>query len=178
MGYDHLSNSKHRSQSSSCFPKNIPSPVAAPQDRVCALSRALLFAAPGTVAHHAPLSMEFSRQEYWSGLPFPTPGYFPNPGIEPVSVSCISCVGRWILNHSAIWVAPTLPKGRVVIECRIEHEAQLQGASLQFSSVQFSRSVVSDSLRPHELQHARPPCPSPTQGALGKPLWRSEPFWQ
>ena len=36
---------------------------------------------------------------------------------------------------------------------------------LQFSSVQFSRSVVSDSLRPHELQHARPPCPSPTPGA-------------
>ena len=36
--------------------------------------------------------------------------------------------------------------------------------SSQFSSVQFSRSVVSDSLRPHELQHARPPCPSPTPG--------------
>ena len=35
---------------------------------------------------------------------------------------------------------------------------------IQFSSVQFSRSVVSDSLRPHELQHARPPCPSPTPG--------------
>ena len=35
---------------------------------------------------------------------------------------------------------------------------------VQFSSVQFSRSVVSDSLRPHELQHARPPCPSPTPG--------------
>ena len=34
----------------------------------------------------------------------------------------------------------------------------------QFSSVQFSRSVVSDSLRPHESQHARPPCPSPTPG--------------
>ena len=36
--------------------------------------------------------------------------------------------------------------------------------AVQFSSVQFSRSVVSDSLRPHELQHARPPCPSPTPG--------------
>ena len=35
---------------------------------------------------------------------------------------------------------------------------------IQFSSVQFSHSVVSDSLRPHELQHARPPCPSPTPG--------------
>ena len=38
-----------------------------------------------TVAHQAPLSMGVSRQEYWSGLPFPSPGYLPNPGIEPVS---------------------------------------------------------------------------------------------
>ena len=37
------------------------------------------------VACQAPLSMEFSRQEYWNGLPFPIPGYHPNPGIEPVS---------------------------------------------------------------------------------------------
>ena len=38
-----------------------------------------------TVAHHAPLSMEFSRQEYWNGLPFPSPGYLPDPGIKPTS---------------------------------------------------------------------------------------------
>ena len=38
-----------------------------------------------TVAHHAPLSMEFSRQEYWSGLPFPPPGDLPNTEIEPLS---------------------------------------------------------------------------------------------
>ena len=41
---------------------------------------------------------------------------------------------------------------------------QVHEKMLQFSSVQFSSSVVSDSLRPHELQHARPPCPSPTPG--------------
>ena len=40
---------------------------------------------PWTVAHQAPQSMEFSRQEYWSGLPFPFPGDLPNPGIEPGS---------------------------------------------------------------------------------------------
>ena len=39
----------------------------------------------GLVAHEAPLSMEFSRQEYWSGLPFPSPVDLPYPGIEPVS---------------------------------------------------------------------------------------------
>ena len=40
---------------------------------------------PITVAYQAPQSMEFSRQEYWSGLPFPSPGDLPNPGIEPRS---------------------------------------------------------------------------------------------
>ena len=40
---------------------------------------------PWTVAHQAPLSMGFPRQEYWSGLPFPPPGDLPNPGIEPIS---------------------------------------------------------------------------------------------
>ena len=43
------------------------------------------FEIPWTVAHQAPLSVEFPRQEYWSGLPFPTPGDLPNPGIEPAS---------------------------------------------------------------------------------------------
>ena len=42
-------------------------------------------ATPWTVAHQASLSMEFSRQEYWSGLPFPSPEELPNPGIEPWS---------------------------------------------------------------------------------------------
>ena len=42
-------------------------------------------ATPRTVAHQAPLFMGFSRQEYWSGLPCPLPGYLPNPGIEPGS---------------------------------------------------------------------------------------------
>ena len=47
------------------------------------LGRVQLFVAPWIVAHQAPLSMGFSRQEYWSGLPFPPPGDLPNPGIEP-----------------------------------------------------------------------------------------------
>ena len=44
-----------------------------------------LFATPWTVAHQAPPSMGFSRQEYWNGLPFPSPGNLPDPGIEPRS---------------------------------------------------------------------------------------------
>jgi len=53
--------------------------------KVKSLSRVQLFATPWTIAYQAPLSMEFSRQEYWSGLLFPSPGDLPDPGIEPRS---------------------------------------------------------------------------------------------
>ena len=53
--------------------------------QVKSLSRVWLFATPWTVAYQAPLSMGFSRQEYWSGLPFPSPGDLPDPGTEPGS---------------------------------------------------------------------------------------------
>ena len=54
---------------------------------VCAqsLSHVQLFVTLWTAALQAPLSMGSSRQEYWSGLPFPSPGYLPDPGIEPTS---------------------------------------------------------------------------------------------
>ena len=51
------------------------------------LSHVQLFATPWTVAHQAPLSMGFPREEHWNGLPFPSPGDLPAPGIEPASPS-------------------------------------------------------------------------------------------
>ena len=54
-------------------------------ETVKSLSRVRLFVTPRTVAYHAPPSMGYSRQEYWSGLPFPSPGDLPDPGIEPRS---------------------------------------------------------------------------------------------
>ena len=62
----------------------------------------------GTVARQAPLSMEFPRQEYWSGLPFPTSGHLPRPGTESVSL-CISCFGRQINYHCTIWEEAACP---------------------------------------------------------------------
>ena len=53
--------------------------------KVKSLSRVRLFSTPWTVAYQAPPSMGFSRQEYWSGLPFPSPGDLPDAGIEPGS---------------------------------------------------------------------------------------------
>ena len=65
------------------------------QLRACVLSRfspVQLCVTPWTVAHQAPLSMEFSRQEYWSGFPFSSPGDLPDPEIEPF---CLLCLLHW-----------------------------------------------------------------------------------
>ena len=62
------------------------------------------FTTPWTVFHQAPLSMEFSRQEYWSGLPFPPPGHLLNPGMEPASPAL---TGRflycWATKQAVLW---------------------------------------------------------------------------
>ena len=90
-------------------------------------------ATPWCVAHQALLStMGFSRQEYWSGLSFPSPGDLPNPGIKP----------RFPTLQADFLL--TKPPGK-------------PNTTYQIRSDQISRSAVSDSLRPHESQHARPP---------------------
>ena len=73
-------------------PQPASQPINQPNNQICqihklvkSLSRVWLFATPWTVAHQAPPSTGFSRQEYWSGLPFPSPGDLPDPGIEPRS---------------------------------------------------------------------------------------------
>ena len=54
--------------------------------------------------HQAPLSMGFSRQEYWSGLPCPPPGALPNPGMEPMSLASAALAGRFF-STNATWEA-------------------------------------------------------------------------
>ena len=63
------------------------------------------FVTPWTVAHQAPLSVGFSRQEYWSGLPCPPPGDLPYPGIKPVSLAFPALAGRFFTTR-----APGKPK--------------------------------------------------------------------
>ena len=63
----------------------------------CMLNPAWLFVTPWTTAHQVPRSMDFPRKEYWSWLPFPPPGYLPDPGIEP----CL-----W---HLLYWQMDSLP---------------------------------------------------------------------
>ena len=64
---------------------NFSFPTGKVEAKVKSLSCNRLFATPWTVAYQALPSVGFSRQEYWSGLPFPSPGALPNPGIEPGS---------------------------------------------------------------------------------------------
>ena len=73
---------------------------------MCVLSHIQLFVAPWMVAHQAPLPMEFSTQEYWSGLPFPPPEDLPNPEIKPVSPESLA------LQADSL---PTEPLGKVSV---------------------------------------------------------------
>ena len=68
------------------------------------LSCVQFFAIPWTVAHQAPLSMELSRQESWSGLPCPPPGDLPDPGIESASLASPTLAGGFFTT-SATWEA-------------------------------------------------------------------------
>ena len=81
------------------------SPAKVVPDRsvcMCSFSCVQLFVTLWAVARQAPLSMGFSRQEYWSGLPFPPPGDLPDPGAEPTSLMSPALAGRFFTT-SATW---------------------------------------------------------------------------
>ena len=72
------------------------------------LSHIQLSATPWTVAHEAPLSMGFPRQEYWDGLPFPSPGDLPNPGTEFASLASSALAGRFFTTEPSEKLNPIL----------------------------------------------------------------------
>ena len=97
------------------------------------LSHVRLFGTPWTVAHQAPLTVEFSRQEHWNGLPFPTPGDLPNPGIEPTSPASPALAGGFFTTEP-----PGKPQNQdraVIFLCKVHGHLLL-----------FSHQLVSDSL--------------------------------
>ena len=75
------------------------------EQSVCAVAsvHVRIFATPGTVAHQAALSMGFSRQQYWSGLPCPLPGDLSDPRMEPESLTSLALAGGFFT-----WEAPFL----------------------------------------------------------------------
>ena len=92
------------------------------------LSRVQLFAIPWTVAYQAPPSMEFSSQEYWSGLPFPCPGDLRNPRIEPRSPS---------LQAGSL---PSEPQGKLKRQQFRETEKQIGVAKVRGEHFKWSSS--------------------------------------
>ena len=90
-----------------------------------------LFAALWTIAHQAPLSMGLSRQEYWSGLPFPSPGDLPDPGIEPEFLTSAALADR-SFTTSASWKAlhigmlKDVNSNQYKGNCSFEYEAILE----------------------------------------------------
>ena len=107
--------------------------------KVKSLSRVLLFVTPWTVAYQAPPSMGFSRQEYWNGLPFPSPGAFPDPGIEP-----------WSPTFQADALTSDIPACKVVSDSATPWTS-LPGSSvhgisqariLEWVAIAFSESVL------------------------------------
>ena len=85
-----------------------------------------LFATPWTVAHQAPLSMGFSRQEHWSGWPFPSPGDLPDPGIEPGSPA--------LQADALLSEPPGKPMRYILLYPIIIHEIQIE-KQLQIKSI-------------------------------------------
>ena len=68
-------------------------------------AQSCLILCSSVVAQQAPLSVEFSRQEYWSGLPFPLLGNLPKLGIKPSSLVSPALLGGWILYYYTTWEA-------------------------------------------------------------------------
>ena len=143
------------------------------------LSRVQLFATPWTVTRQAPLSMEFSRQVYWIGLPCPPPGNLPNPETEPRSP---------ILQA---YFLPSEPPGKPKPESTESGVQTYMGTiplDLKFNALitqrsrllhillerkrNRSRSVVSDSLWPHGMAHQAPL----SMGFFRQEYWSGLPF--
>ena len=88
-----------------------------------------LFGIPCSIAHQIPLSMGFVRQEYWSGLPFPSPGNLPDPGIEPRSLT---------LRADSLPSEPPLKPTKVKWALRVEHSSNRFSVFMKQNIREFS----------------------------------------
>ena len=151
-------------------------------------SNVQLFATPWTVAHQAPLSMGFSRQERWSGLPCPPPGDLPNPGIQPANLRS-PALADGFFTASTSWETRTavdLICNRVFLSsgqqsnCIIRSDQSLSrvrlcdpmnrsmpGLPVHHQLPEFTQTHVhrvSNAIQPsHPLSSPSPPAPNPSQ---------------
>ena len=156
------------------------------------LGHVRLFVTPEAVARQAPLSMRFSRQEYWSGLPFPPPGDLPDPGIQPTSLLSPALAGGFFTTSTAWetlmnwswgpfilwwtveirdftrladwWVNLPAPWGQVEDRRLLVGDAGLLFAAIPWASVPTSMHKVGGS-------HNAPPTPGTVDYITGQVLW-------
>ena len=130
------------------------------------LSHVQLFVTPWTVTHQAPPSVGFSRQEYWSGLPFPSPGDLPDPGIRPRSPALADTLNSeppgkpliYILSSVQSHSCPTLCNSMNLSTPGLPAHHQL------LESTQNHVHRVGDAIQPsHPLLSRSPPAPNPSQ---------------
>ena len=140
------------------------------------LSGGQLLVTPWTVAYQAPLSLGFSRQEYWSGLPFPSPGDLPDPGIEPASLMSPALAGGFFTTespgkpilYSKNKISPCISIGLVaklwptlVTPCTVTQQAPL---SMEFSKQEYWSGLPFPS--PGDLPHPETELRSPALQAV------------
>ena len=136
-----------------------------------------LFATPWTVVFQAPLSMGFFRQQYWSGLPFPSLGDLPNPGITPTSLTSPAMASQFFTT-SVTWEAhittmcvlvaqscltvcnpidgsPRGPSVHGILQARTLEQVAISFSKRNYRKKEGEVTVVFDSLRPHGLQLTR-----------------------
>ena len=124
------------------------------------LSHVPFFATPWTVFCQATLPIEFSRQEYWSGLPFFSRGDHPDPGIEPVSPA--------LQVDSLPSEPPGKPQGPFKNTSNLLKTPKsfcLGGSHLLIFQFSLVSQLCLTLWQPHGRQHSKPPCPSPTPRA-------------
>ena len=118
------------------------------------------FATPWTVPCRDPLSMGFPRQEYWRGLPFPSPGHLPGPGSEPVSPAL---AGGFFTTEPA--GKPGLTES--VLKKRLHPEKQVH--CIWFSKTALELTRVTDPLGGHPHSDLEPACVQTDRGPKGSP---------
>ena len=113
----------------------------------CVLSHFSRTLCDAMVACQAPLSMGFSRQEYWSGLPWPPPGDLPDPGIEPISLKSPALAGGFFITNTT-WEAPLFfmesfnLHRRMMFHKKMEPESQIAALAMWEKSCHWYDRVV------------------------------------
>ena len=122
--------------------------------KVKSLSHVRLFVTPWTVAYQTSPSMEFSRQEYWSGLPFPSSGYLPDPGIEPRSptLQADRCFTIWATREAHAGQEATVKTGHGTMDWFQIGKGVRQGCILSPCLFHFYAKYIMRNARLNEAQ--------------------------